>query len=136
MSETRKLEYEKKPFVTDRLVEACYQKILEGDDRIAHVATLERRGGNCPICSRPFSVVHVDNAFGKFDYYEPSCRCYHKCETVYFKNGNSVRGCGRTMISERAMGVNYCISCYNPDNDKSDMANRSSVAASRGRARD
>jgi len=123
-------------FFTDRIVELGYQRVLEGDDKIAQVATLERRGGPCPLCGREFQVVHVDNIAGKFDYYEPSCRCYKRCEVVTLPSGNTVNGCGRFMIAERSLSYRHCISCYDTRWDDATTATKANVVANRGRVRE
>ena len=110
------LSGEEKIYITDETVERGYQRCLEGEDHIAQAATLERRGGPCPICGVPFNVVFVDNEYGCFQYYQPSCRCYKRCEWVKVPSG-VVPGCGRWLIAEKLVGIDYCTSCHtkNPE---------------------
>lgn len=112
-------------FIDDALVEKGYQRCLEGHELVARVATLERRGGPCPVCGVPFNLVIVDNKFGQFDYYQPSCRCYKRCESVKIrekkKDGSygrllgEVEGCGRWLIAEKLTNIDYCTSCNAED---------------------
>lgn len=98
-------------FVTEKLAENGYQRLLDGPDFVAQAATLERKGGPCPVCGVEFAKVVVDNKFGKFDYYQPACRCFPVCKTVQLTNGTVV-GCGRFLITEKLAGIGYCTSCY------------------------
>lgn len=98
-------------FVTEELVEQGYQRLLDGPDFVAQAATLERKGGPCPVCGVEFVEVVVDNKFGKFDYYQPACRCFKTCQRVQLQSG-WVEGCGRFLITEKLAGINYCTSCY------------------------
>ncbi|MFA5376793.1 MAG: hypothetical protein WC455_13675 [Dehalococcoidia bacterium] len=108
-------------YITDEIVEHGFQRCLEGEDNIAQAATLERKGGPCPFCGVPFNKVDVDNRYGKFSYYQPSCRCFKRCDWVQFPSGPVV-GCGRWLIAERIVGINFCTSCTPPKDDKKDQA--------------
>lgn len=105
-------------FVTEGLVETGYQKLLDGPDAVAQAASLERKGGPCPYCGVAFTKLDVDNKFGKFSYYQPSCRCFPVCKTVEIRdraNGRyvgRVEGCGRFLITEKLAGIDYCTACY------------------------
>ena len=110
-------------YIDEALVEKGYQRCLEGEDNIAQAAALERHGGPCPICGVPFNVVFVDNQFGSFNYYQPSCRCFKRCESVKIRDRKTghldgyVKGCGRWLIAERLVNIGYCTHCNAEDPD-------------------
>lgn len=110
--------------VDDEQVEGAYRLFLDSDDTLAEAATLERRGGPCPICGVEFNVVFVDNKYGCFHYYQPSCLCFKRCEWIQFPHGK-VKGCGRWLIAERLAGIDYCTSCnYVPPEPKVNKVKR------------
>jgi hypothetical protein len=113
---------EPRVYVTEELVEKGFQRILDGGDQVALAATLERRGGPCPLCQREFKKIEVDNQFGRFDYFQPSCRCYHICQEVHIPTGATTKGCGRFMIAEREFGITHCLSCYDTAWEKAGAA--------------
>jgi len=114
---------ERRIYITDEIVEHGFQRCLEGEDHLAQAATLERKGGPCPFCGVPFNLVIVDNAYGCFNYYQPSCRCFKRCEWVKFPSG-LVKGCGRWLIAEGIVGIGYCTSCTPPKDEKKEEAAR------------
>lgn len=110
MNEAKQVEECHRVYVTEELVEKGFQRILEGDNSVALAATLERRGGPCPLCGKEFKRLTVDNAYGKFTYYQPDCRCYKVCASVRVPGGTAP-GCGRYLIAEREMMIPHCTSC-------------------------
>ena len=122
MKPIMKVMDEHRIFVTEELVEAGYQRLLDGPDPVAQAATLERKGGPCPLCGVQFVRIEVDNKFGKFGYFQPACRCFPVCRHVQVPHG-STEGCGRFLITEKLSGIDYCTSCYkDPPGTKSKPA--------------
>lgn len=64
-----------KKYVTDLL--AKYGSKYTGEQ--AHLMAMDVEGGDCPMCGKPWKIVPVENRFGKFRYFRPSCRCYGVC---------------------------------------------------------
>ena len=44
-----------------------------------NIESMEKEGGPCPQCGKQWRKKGVKNRFVKFDYYEPTCDCNHKC---------------------------------------------------------
>jgi len=58
---------------------------------------LEKDGGLCPLCKKPWKKVVVKNRFADNYYFDPDCRCYPKC-----------KNCGRSMHRAWSLGINTC----------------------------
>jgi hypothetical protein len=111
----------RKMFTSQELVDVAYRRLVDGmhdQPELVLAAQLESIGGECPVCSKPFLRVDVDNEYGKFHYFQPDCRCFKRCERVDVegvKNGKwyhrETVGCGRLLIAERLLGIGYCTSC-------------------------
>jgi len=132
MNEAMQVAAGHRVFVTDGLVETGYQKLLEGGDLVAQGVTLERRGGPCPLCGREFTRIDIDNAYGKFTYYQPACHCYGVCNEVRVPSGTTV-GCGRHLVTERVVGLHYCTSCYKEPPGSKPAAERTRTGYRTGR---
>lgn len=80
----------------------------------AQAINLERRGGNCKYCGRPF----VKKTCGELYWYEPGCHCYPKCNHVKlwakvngYEGWHQIQGCGRYLVYEKFKGLDYCTHC-------------------------
>lgn len=89
--------------------------------------TLERRGGVCMYCHKPFrrvsKVRRPDGSMfdcGAIYWYEPNCACYGRCETVELPQGIKATGCKRPLIYERFRGLKQCIACRPLHKDEND----------------
>lgn len=96
-------------FVSDEMVETGYQMCIAaagGNTQLIVALELERKGGVCPFCDRPFRKIDLDTRYAKFSFYLPGCLCYRIC-----------RSCGtedtpRYLVAERLLGISYCTSCH------------------------
>lgn len=90
--------------IGDDAVETGFQRLAssyKGNTQLLLALELERSGGNCPHCDRPFKErPAADQRFGKFRHFEPACDCYKRCER-----------CGRWLVAERFLGISYCTGC-------------------------
>ena len=60
---------------------------------------LERDGGPCPLCSKPWGSIYVTQLDANFHYKEPTCSCLGRCTK-----------CGRSLHREHYQGI-PCLSC-------------------------
>lgn len=111
MTETKQVAATHRVFVTDALVEKGYQRMLDGTDFVAQAASLERHGGECPVCGASFKKLIINNRYGDFAYFQPACWCFKVCREVRVPSG-TVEGCGRFLIAEYFAGIDYCTACY------------------------
>ena len=71
----------------------------------------ESAGGECPHCRKPWKKIEVRNQFASFDYYDPDCHCYERCE----KCGMSLHG---VTFPNRAPGPYKCPRCSYPGEEQ------------------
>jgi hypothetical protein len=91
-------------YVSDVMIEDGYRKCIAnagGNTQILTALELERKGGPCPVCGRDYRKIEVDNKYGKFTFYQPSCMCFKQCGS-----------CGRFLVSERLLDIWHCTSCH------------------------
>jgi hypothetical protein len=118
-------------FIDDAAVEKGYQKLLSsygGNTQLIETLELERKGGPCHYCERPYRKVDAktmtcprcdgqkydkgkcglcngtgkfENPFAYFSRFEPSCNCYRRCGI-----------CGRWLVAERFLSIDHCTSCH------------------------
>jgi len=91
-------------YVDDAMVEKGYRKCIAaagGNTEIIFAIELERKGGKCPLCDRSYAKIIVDNRFGKFTYFRPSCFCFKQCDL-----------CQRYLVSEKLLNISHCTHCH------------------------
>lgn len=124
------------------LQEKCFQKVCSSsysNTQIILAAELEMRGGPCPKCGVPFhqravSYTAADGTvFGPTHHYEPACRCFPQCDKTWFtfevgrrKHYYWTAGCGRYLIAETFLGIDYCTRCRekSPSYDRRERATK------------
>jgi hypothetical protein len=59
-----------------------YDKVRDaGADKIVlDLMIHEAVGGDCPYCKKPWRKVVVANAVAHYEYYDPDCECYQRCD--------------------------------------------------------
>ena len=119
-----------KVFIHEGLVEEGYRRCihgLEGQTELLLAVQLERIGGPCPICGKHFAKIEVDNQYGKFHYFKPDCWCFKRCERVPInkitkagatQNIGYAEGCGRYLVAETFLGIDFCTSCRGSQEDR------------------
>jgi hypothetical protein len=123
------------PFVTEELVELGYMRTMEAthDPNAITALALERHGGECPRCKRPFIRMQIDNAFGKVTWFQPNCRCFKRCERVRYPYNHYAAGCGRFLVAEGLMGIDFCTTCGDHrDKPKARRASSGDIVKSSG----
>jgi hypothetical protein len=105
----------------ERCLEQGYRGLQNrygGEPEYAQDLFLERNGGPCPYCKKPFKkVTKLRTQEGKvFDsgalyWFEPNCACFERCLSVELKSGERFKGCGRWKIYERFKGLKHCRVC-------------------------
>lgn len=110
----------------EKAIEVGYmecQKKYGHETEYAQALSLERHGGICIYCKKPF----MRKTCGAFYWYEPACHCYQKCTHIHveweergYTLKRKVQGCGRYMVYEKFKGLNYCTVCRigKPKEDK------------------
>jgi len=69
--------------ITD--MQAFLQRKIDHDNEIGMPAKLivleqlEKDGGKCPECKKPWNKVEVNNVYADFFYYDPDCNCFPRC---------------------------------------------------------
>lgn len=68
---------------------------------LMNLIELEKSGGVCIKCTKPWKKIEVKNQFADFYYFNPDCKCYPKCPI-----------CGHSLHREMTMyAVRRCQSC-------------------------
>ena len=62
--------------------------------------TLEKDGGLCPRCGKPWKKVVVKNYLADFMYHAPDCACFPSCLR-----------CGSSLHREAAINLSTCSTC-------------------------
>lgn len=118
-----------KTFITQNTVKESGRRIVDDAEKrmalgiwdiakataICKQVDLEIMGGPCPKCGKSFRQICVDSDDGEYDYYEPACKCFVKCEVVLRRNAKrelmTTTGCGHWKIAETLCGKPYCFNC-------------------------
>jgi hypothetical protein len=91
------------------------------ETEFAQALHLERNGGPCPYCRKPFKRVtklhtpegHIFDG-GALYWFEPNCACFERCLTVELQSGEHFKGCGRWKVYEKFKGLRECVACRPP----------------------
>jgi hypothetical protein len=118
-----------KTFISQNTVKESARRIIDDAEKrmaagiwdaakaiaICKQVDLEMMGGPCPKCGKPFQQICVDSDDGKYDYYEPACKCFPKCEVVLRRDAKkqlmTTIGCGNWKIAETLINAPYCFNC-------------------------
>lgn len=105
----------------ERVLETGYRRLQAecgSEPEFAQAIYLERNGGPCPRCKKPF---RKENKYkgpsgrildgGALYWYVPACSCYMRCITVDLEEGVRVKGCGRWLVYEQFKGLHQCSAC-------------------------
>jgi hypothetical protein len=101
--------------VADEMLEEGFQESVKvytekGNTAALKALELERKGGYCMYCDKPYKLVEVKNRFSDMAYYEPTCKCYKRCPA-----------CGRFMVEERFRNLVECLNCYGEPRPKKEI---------------
>lgn len=117
------------PYITESMVEAGYRKLMasyNGDVLRMKVLELERLGGACLQCDKPYERVVVKNHSADFAWYRPACKCWSRCGRTRTRKGDGTVtgeavdehgtsvGCGRHLVVENMMHRFDCDVCNPP----------------------
>jgi len=71
----------------------------------------EMTGGKCPHCGKPWKKIVVKNQFADYEYFDPNCECYQRCDSC----GMSLHG---VTLPNKAYERYHCPRCGYPGVEK------------------
>jgi hypothetical protein len=108
--------------IEDEDLQIGYEKLmaaLRNQPELQKEVEVERHGGPCMLCGKPWKVVSVNNNYGKFAFWQPNCTCFQICHTCSMPQYTDLEGVvhpeiPKYLVAERLLSLDHCTGCNPP----------------------